>query len=77
VWKAESTLVDVVNAGYRCLLSNAPGNNSWYLPHLDVQWDAMYSNEPCASVPDPQKCKLVLGGQGEMWGETGAYAINS
>ena len=32
-------------------------------------WDAVYLNEPCTGVPD-NLCKLVLGGHGEMWGET-------
>ena len=34
-----------------------------------VMWDAVYLNEPCTGVPD-NLCKLVLGGHGEMWGET-------
>jgi hypothetical protein len=29
VWKAESTLVEVVKAGYNALLSNAEGANDW------------------------------------------------
>jgi hexosaminidase len=73
VWKAESTLAAVVAAGYNALLSNAQGPQSWYLPHLDVKWDKVYDNEPCASFPTDkhdQQCALVLGGQGEMWGET-------
>lgn len=70
VWKEESTLGPVVAAGYNALIDNSPGNNSWYLDHLDVTWQACYSNEPCASISDPKQCALVLGGQGEMWGET-------
>ena len=30
----------------------------------------MYANEPCETIPDAKQCALVLGGQGEMWGET-------
>jgi len=70
VWKDESTLVPVVAAGYNALIDNSPGDNSWYLDHLTVTWQNCYSNEPCNSITDPNQCKLVLGGQGEMWGET-------
>jgi hexosaminidase len=69
VWKAKSTLQAVVAAGYRALINNSPGSNSWYLDHLTVNWESVYSNEPCEGIPAEQ-CKLVLGGQGEMWGET-------
>ena len=41
-----------------------------YLDHLDIAWKALYGNEPCADIPDATQCALVLGGQGEMWGET-------
>jgi len=34
-----------------------------------VNWTAVYSEEPCDGVPD-NLCPLVLGGHGEMWGET-------
>ena len=70
VWKAKSTLTAVVAAGYNALINNSPGDDSWYLDHLDIAWKALYANEPCADITDPKQCKLVLGGQGEMWGET-------
>lgn len=70
VWKAKSTLAEVVAAGYNALINNSPGDDSWYLDHLDVAWKALYGNEPCADITDPAQCDLVLGGQGEMWGET-------
>jgi len=70
VWKDESTLGPVVAAGYNALIDNSPGDNSWYLDHLTVTWQNCYSNEPCSSITDPKQCALVLGGQGEMWGET-------
>ena len=44
-------------------------NNDRYLDNLAVTWDKVYLNEPCAGVPD-NLCPLVLGGHGEMWGET-------
>lgn len=70
VWKAKSTLPAVVKAGYNALINNSPGSDSWYLDHLNIMWDAVYENEPCSSISDAAQCKLVLGGQGEMWGET-------
>jgi len=70
VWKDKSTLTAVVKAGYNALINNSPGGNSWYLDHLTVTWDELYGNEPCSDITDPKQCALVLGGQGEMWGET-------
>lgn len=69
VWKAKSTLNAVVAAGYNALINNSPGADSWYLDHEKIKWDAIYGNEPCADIPDASQCALVLGGQGEMWGE--------
>ena len=40
-----------------------------YLDNLDVDWSAVYANEPCSDVPD-SLCHMILGGEGEMWGET-------
>lgn len=42
---------------------------SWYLDNLNIKWDAVYNNEPCDGVPD-ELCHLIIGGHGEMWGET-------
>ena len=71
VWKDKSTLVPVVEAGYDALINNSPGSDSWYLDHLNIKWDACYGNEPCSAITDDKLCaKHVLGGQGEMWGET-------
>lgn len=69
VWKAKSTLKAVTAAGYEALINNSPGSNSWYLDHLSIDWGAVYDNEPCDDLT-PTECSLVLGGQGEMWGET-------
>ena len=71
VWKDKSTLVPVVEAGYDALINNSPGDNSWYLDHLNIKWDAVYGNEPCSAITNDTLCTAhVLGGQGEMWGET-------
>ena len=40
VWKAKSTLTAVVAAGYNALINNSPGDDSWYLDHLDIAWKA-------------------------------------
>lgn len=69
VWKAKSTLPSVVKAGYNALINNSPGSDSWYLDHINIKWDAVYGNEPCSAITDEKQCALVLGGQGEMWGE--------
>jgi len=68
VWKSKQTLQAVVKAGYQALLNNAFGPGNWYLDHIGIQWNAIYENEPCDNITDVQ-CKLVLGGQGEMWAE--------
>lgn len=70
VWKDKSTLPSVVSKGYNALINNSPGKDSWYLDHLDVDWAAVYGNEPCSDISSEAECNLVLGGQGEMWGET-------
>jgi len=70
VWKDKSTLNNVVADGYNALINNSPGSNSWYLDHLNIKWDAVYGNEPCETIKDTKQCSLILGGQGEMWGET-------
>ena len=41
-----------------------------YLDHLSITWEAMYGNEPCETISDDKQCALILGGQGDMWGET-------
>lgn len=47
---------------------------SWYLDNLDVAWKEVYSKDPCkgwfGDISDELCETLVLGGHGEMWGET-------
>lgn len=58
---------NVTASGYRLLWST---DGVWYLSGLQVTWKTMYIQEPCADV-SVSACKdLVLGGGGEMWGET-------
>eukprot|EP00727_Mastigamoeba_balamuthi_P006293 m51a1_g2284 putative beta-hexosaminidase 3-like (916) ;mRNA; f:394744-398356 len=67
-WLAGSTIAANATAhGYRVLWSTS---SVWYLDWLDVTWQSMYSAEPCEGIPDEHCAALVLGGGGEMWGET-------
>ena len=50
-------------------LARRYNNVSWYLDNLNVMWDAVYQNEPCADVED-DLCPKILSGHGEMWSET-------
>ena len=70
VWKSKDTLVGVTADGYQAIYNPSSGGDAWYLDHLTIDWAAVYGNEPCADITDPKACALVLGGQGEMWGET-------
>jgi len=69
VWKSMETVPQVTALGYQALVNVGYNNVSWYLDNLAVNWTNVYRNEPCSTVPDTQ-CPLVLGGHGEMWGET-------
>jgi len=84
VWKSNTNVTQVVADGYDVLLNVGYTNESWcaaprarlpsvrgvrYLDNLGVPWDALYAKEPCANIPD-KLCHRVLGGHGEMWGET-------
>ena len=60
----------MVALGYDTLVNVGYNAKSWYLDNLNVQWDAVYSNEPCDGVPDDLCNAHVIGGHGEMWGET-------
>jgi len=69
VWKAVTNVTEVVANGYDVLRNVGYDATSWYLDNLNVNWEAVYNNEPCEGVPDAL-CHKVLGGHGEMWGET-------
>jgi hexosaminidase len=74
VWKEDTNVTEVVENGYATIVNVGYDDQSWYLDNLDVAWDAMYSKDPCSGwfgdVPDDLCESLVLGGHGEMWGET-------
>jgi hexosaminidase len=69
VWKDVTNVTEVVALGYDVLRNVGYDNISWYLDNLDVTWQGVYSNEPCSGIPDAL-CPRVLGGHGEMWGES-------
>jgi len=64
VWLDANVARRATDAGNRVILSQG-----WYLDHLDDTWEAMYDREP-ASLVSPDKAKLMIGGEGCMWGET-------
>eukprot|EP01060_Flectonema_neradi_P000286 TRINITY_DN1019_c1_g1_i1.p1 TRINITY_DN1019_c1_g1~~TRINITY_DN1019_c1_g1_i1.p1 ORF type:complete len:523 (+),score=118.24 TRINITY_DN1019_c1_g1_i1:69-1571(+) len=66
-WLPGSTIAKNATAhGYRVIWST---DGVWYLDGLGVTWQKMYQQEPCNGLTDDE-CKLVIGGGGEMWGET-------
>ena len=70
VWKDVTNVTEVVAAGYDVLRNVGYDATSWYLDNLGVNWTAVYANEPCHDIPSDALCAKVLGGHGEMWGET-------
>jgi len=69
IWKSVTNVTEVVADGYNVLLNVGYDATSWYLDNLNVNWTAVYSQDPCGGAPE-DLCKLILGGHGEMWGET-------
>jgi hexosaminidase len=71
VWKSVTNVTEVVANGYDTIVNVGYDSKSWYLDNLNVDWAAVYANDPCAGgMPDDLCKKHVLGGHGEMWGET-------
>lgn len=68
IWKSNTNVSSVLANGYEVILNVGYWPKSWYLDNLDINWTAVYSNEPCTNVPD-SLCGRILGGHGEMWGE--------
>eukprot|EP00940_MAST-03C_sp_MAST-3C-sp2_P000220 g220.t1 len=70
IWKSNTNVTEVVANGYDVLRNVGYFQNSWYLDNLNVNWTAVYANDPCDGVPTDALCAKILGGNGEMWGET-------
>jgi len=69
IWKSVTNVTEVVADGYNVLLNVGYDSTSWYLDNLNIDWKAVYAQDPCGGSP-PELCSLILGGHGEMWGET-------
>ncbi|KAG4998744.1 hypothetical protein AAZX31_10G275900 [Glycine max] len=66
-WLGPGVCPKAVAKGFRCIFSN---QGVWYLDHLDVPWDDVYTAEPLEGIRKASEQKLVLGGEVCMWGET-------
>jgi len=76
VWKQRNTLIDIVQKGYKTLLSGGwyldqqvPNRNKTFYEWVDT-WINFYQNDPTEGfgMTDAQK-KLVMGGEACMWSE--------
>ncbi|KAL0002993.1 hypothetical protein SO802_016774 [Lithocarpus litseifolius] len=66
-WLGAGVCPKAVAKGFKCIFSN---QGFWYLDHLDVPWNEVYTAEPLEGINDTSKQELVLGGEVCMWGET-------
>ncbi|XP_044508932.1 beta-hexosaminidase 1 [Mangifera indica] len=66
-WLGSGVCPKAVAKGFKCIYSN---QGFWYLDHLDVPWDRLYTAEPLEGINDITKQELVIGGEVCMWGET-------
>ncbi|KAG6665727.1 beta-hexosaminidase 1 [Carya illinoinensis] len=71
-WLGPGVCPKAVVKGFRCIFSN---QGVWYLDHLDVPWDRVYTAEPLEGINDVHKQELVLGGEVCMWGETADTSV--
>ena len=65
-WRNSYSLAPLLDAGYSLIFSV---NSFWYLDYLGNDWKLMYNANPCNALSDSQ-CSKILGGGGEMWGES-------
>ncbi|XP_039046999.1 beta-hexosaminidase 1-like isoform X2 [Hibiscus syriacus] len=66
-WLGPGVCPKAVAKGFKCIFSN---QGAWYLDHLDVPWNEVYSAEPLEGINNVSEENLVLGGEVCMWGET-------
>ena len=52
VWKPNTNITEVASNGYDVLVNVGYVAKSWYLDNLNVNWTAVYANDPCDGVPD-------------------------
>ncbi|KAK7243465.1 hypothetical protein RIF29_38262 [Crotalaria pallida] len=65
-WLGGGVCRKAVAKGFRCIFSN---QGVWYLDHLDVPWDVVYTAEPLEGIHKASEQNLLLGGEVCMWGE--------
>jgi len=66
-WLESGICPRAVAKGFKCIFSN---QGVWYLDHLDVPWEEVYSSDPLEGIADASQRQLVIGGEVCMWGET-------
>ncbi|ESW14701.1 hypothetical protein PHAVU_007G010100 [Phaseolus vulgaris] len=66
-WLGPGVCPKAVAKGFRCIFSN---QGVWYLDHLNVRWETLYTAEPLEGIHKTSEQKLVIGGEVCMWGET-------
>lgn len=69
VWKTSDVvqlIENITSHGYRVI---ANPSSVWYLDHLSVTWDVLYTYDPCAGL-SAAACSQVVGTETDMWGET-------
>ncbi|CAL5363579.1 unnamed protein product [Camellia sinensis] len=66
-WLGGGVCPKAVAKGFRCIFSN---QDIWYLDHLDVPWEGVYTAEPLEGINDVSGQQLVIGGEVCMWAET-------
>lgn len=66
-WLGSGVCPRAVAKGFKCIFSN---QGVWYLDHLDVPWEEVYSGDPLEGIADASQQQLVIGGEVCMWGET-------
>lgn len=66
-WLGSGVCPRAVAKGFKCIFSN---QGVWYLDHLDVPWEKVYSSDPIEGIADASQQQLVIGGEVCMWGET-------
>lgn len=66
-WLNSGVCPSAVAKGFKCIFSN---QGVWYLDHLDVPWEKVYSSDPLEGIADASQQQLVIGGEVCMWGET-------
>ena len=49
IWKSVTNVTEVVANGYNVLLNVGYDATSWYLDNLNVNWTAVYAQDPCGT----------------------------